>query len=71
MSEKPILCHICGQPVELTLDTVADENGQTVHELCYVKKVAAPKDKPETPDCKYARGRLSPRQSVFYAAGCK
>ena len=47
MNEKAIFCNICGQPVDLTLNTVADENGQTVHEVCYVKKVVSPNDKQE------------------------
>lgn len=34
MNEKPVLCHICGQPVDLTLGTVADEKGRSVHEVC-------------------------------------
>lgn len=49
MNEKPILCHICGQPVDLALGTVADEKGQTVHEWCYVRKVVSPNDKHEAP----------------------
>ncbi|HWY58234.1 MAG TPA: hypothetical protein VNZ03_27460 [Terriglobales bacterium] len=35
----PILCHICGEPVSLTSDTVADEDGKSVHEGCYVARV--------------------------------
>ena len=66
-----ILCRLCGQPVDLTLDAVADERGQTVHELCYVKQTTAPKYKSETPDHKRARSSLSPRPAVFYAARCR
>ena len=43
MSEKTTLCRICNQPVDLTFDNAADENGQTVHEHCYVNKIVGPK----------------------------
>ena len=33
-----ILCHICGEPISLTSDTVADEDGKPVHERCYVSR---------------------------------
>jgi hypothetical protein len=42
-----ILCRICGQPVELTLDIATDEGGQAVHEMCYVKRIAVSKDELE------------------------
>jgi hypothetical protein len=59
MNKKPILCHICGRPIDLTLGTVADEKGQTVHELCYVKNIVAPTDKPKAPETNTVRGPLS------------
>jgi hypothetical protein len=44
-ADSRIRCHICSQPVDLTADTAADEDGQTVHERCYVKKLTASRDK--------------------------
>jgi hypothetical protein len=41
-----ILCRICGEPVSLTSDTVADEDGKPVHERCYVTRVL-PSDGPQ------------------------
>jgi hypothetical protein len=36
---KPhILCRICGKPLNLTSDVVADEDGKPVHECCYVSR---------------------------------
>ena len=64
-ADSAILCHICGQPVELTFDTAANEKGQTVHESCYVEKFATPKDKPETPAHRFAIGPLSPMPRRF------
>ena len=34
-----VLCCICKQPVRLTFGTVADEDGQAVHEFCYAKRI--------------------------------
>jgi hypothetical protein len=45
-TDSRIRCHICNQDVDLTADTAADEDGQTVHEQCYVKKLTALKEKP-------------------------
>jgi hypothetical protein len=36
-------CVICIDPVDLTVDLSADENGQAVHEECYVKRITAPR----------------------------
>jgi hypothetical protein len=44
------LCRICNQPVNLTFDTATDEDGQAVHDLCYVRKIAAHQGPPEQPD---------------------
>jgi hypothetical protein len=33
-----LLCRICREPVSLKSDTVVDEDGQPVHENCYVKE---------------------------------
>jgi hypothetical protein len=38
-----IRCHICNLPVDLTADIAADEEGQTVHERCYVKQLTVSK----------------------------
>jgi hypothetical protein len=43
------LCRICNQPVDLTFDTATDEDGQAVHDLCYVRKIAAHQSPPEQP----------------------
>jgi hypothetical protein len=32
-------CHICLKPVDLNLDRYTDENGQIVHEDCYLKQI--------------------------------
>jgi hypothetical protein len=42
--KSQVLCRICGQPVELTFDIAVDEEGQAVHEMCYVKRIAVSKN---------------------------
>jgi hypothetical protein len=37
---KTLLCPICRLPVELGVELHTDEKDQTVHEECYVKKIA-------------------------------
>jgi hypothetical protein len=32
-------CRICNQPLTLGIDTVADEDGKSVHETCYTKQI--------------------------------
>jgi hypothetical protein len=32
-------CHICNRPLKLGIDTAADEEGEAVHESCYIKLV--------------------------------
>jgi hypothetical protein len=44
-SETRILCRICNQPVRLTSDIAVDEDGQAVHENCYVQKLASARPK--------------------------
>ena len=34
-----IPCKFCSKPVDLTVDLVADENGDTIHEDCYVNHI--------------------------------
>src|SRR5262249_29313207 len=75
VSEKPTLCRICGQPVDLTFDNAADEDGQTVHEHCYVSKIVGQKvllqkDKRELLDREYLVS-LCPDRTISYAAECK
>lgn len=36
---QEIPCKVCSQPVDLQADLCADENGQAIHEDCYVKRV--------------------------------
>ena len=44
--EKPLLCSICFQPVELKTCKI-DEDGRAVHESCYAEMMLfAPKKKP-------------------------
>ena len=43
-------CRICDKPLKLGIDTVADEDGKAVHEICYAKQIAdAQRDPPATP----------------------
>jgi hypothetical protein len=32
-------CHICDRPLRLEIDTAADEEGEAVHEACYINLV--------------------------------
>ena len=34
-------CIICGQPLDLRIDLSVDENGEAVHEDCYVKRITS------------------------------
>ena len=36
---REVPCKICAKPVDLTVDLSADENGQAVHENCYLRHV--------------------------------
>jgi hypothetical protein len=36
-----IPCALCDEPVNLSTDLQADENGKSVHEECYVKRIAS------------------------------
>jgi hypothetical protein len=31
-------CQVCSKPVDLAVDLHADENGQAVHEACYITR---------------------------------
>lgn len=41
-----ISCRLCSKPVDLKVDLFADENGQAVHEDCYVKRITTPQSRP-------------------------
>ncbi len=34
-----VTCRICNKPLELGIDTAADEDGKAVHETCYAKQI--------------------------------
>jgi hypothetical protein len=36
-----IPCALCSSPVDLRVEFSADENGKSVHEDCYVKKLTS------------------------------
>jgi len=37
--EFHITCRICNKPLQLGIDTAADEEGKAVHETCYTKRI--------------------------------
>jgi hypothetical protein len=39
-------CVICVDAVDLTVDLSADENGQAIHEDCYVKHITSSRSNP-------------------------
>ena len=42
MGSRPspeVPCALCSKPVNLRYDLVADENGQAIHEECYVNRI--------------------------------
>jgi hypothetical protein len=43
---QEIPCTICTTPVDLTVDLSADENGNAVHEDCYVKQITRSRSNP-------------------------
>jgi hypothetical protein len=45
---QEIPCKICAEPVVLTVDLSADENGKAVHEDCYVRHIVQPHRNPPT-----------------------
>jgi hypothetical protein len=38
------LCLVCDEPIDLTIDLNADENGQAVHGCCYIDRLKAKAD---------------------------
>ena len=46
---QEITCHICNQPVDLTTDPYTDEDGKTVHENCYIKRLMSTQNDPPDP----------------------
>jgi hypothetical protein len=41
-----IPCKICSKPVDLKVDLYANENGEAVHEDCYVKHLMSSRSNP-------------------------
>lgn len=49
-SDFQVTCRICHEPLQLGIDTAADEDGKAVHESCYVRKITdVSPDPPATP----------------------
>jgi hypothetical protein len=44
-----IPCTICAEPVDLTVDVYADENGKAIHEDCYVQHLTSSHSNPPAP----------------------
>jgi hypothetical protein len=42
-------CRICSKPLNLGIDTAADEDGAAVHETCYTKQITDAHNLPATP----------------------
>jgi hypothetical protein len=45
-SFQEVSCKICAKPVDLTVDLYADENGKSIHEECYVKRITTAQARP-------------------------
>jgi hypothetical protein len=45
-SFPPITCAICAKALNLRADLCADENGEAIHEECYVKRITTPRSRP-------------------------
>ena len=43
-----LICSICQQPVAVE-NSKTDENGQAIHEDCYLQRLLAPLDDPPSP----------------------
>jgi len=48
-SEKKFTCPICKKPVNLDTDETADENGQMMHEQCYLSRLVGHGNDPPDP----------------------
>jgi hypothetical protein len=48
-SQKKYTCPMCGKPIDLDRDETADEDGQVMHEECYIKRVGAHGNDPPDP----------------------
>jgi hypothetical protein len=44
-----ITCPICNEPIDLQKDKYADEDGKTVHESCYVRRLMSGRHDPPNP----------------------
>jgi hypothetical protein len=47
--DPDIRCAICNEPVALERDLYADEDGQIVHESCYIARLTASQQDPPNP----------------------
>jgi len=47
--KREFTCPICKKPVNLDTDETTDENGQVMHEQCYVKRVGGHGNDPPDP----------------------
>jgi len=45
---QEIPCTLCRKPVDLTVDLYADEDGDAVHEDCYVRQLISDRQTPIT-----------------------
>jgi hypothetical protein len=45
-----ITCRICNNPIDLTQDHAADENGRAVHERCYIQRLLSSRNDPPDPN---------------------
>jgi hypothetical protein len=44
-----VRCPLCTEPIDLSVDLSADENGKAVHENCYVQRITGqPSNVPAT-----------------------
>ena len=48
-SQEGFTCPICHKPVDLNHDLYADENGQILHEGCYVQRLMSSRNDPPAP----------------------
>jgi hypothetical protein len=39
MNKPQFTCPMCGQPIDLNTDATTDEDGQVMHEKCYLQRV--------------------------------
>jgi hypothetical protein len=49
MNETRYTCPICHKSVDLERDRYADENGQIMHETCYLQQLMSSRQDPPAP----------------------